>query len=358
MSNFTRALCDALYYWKSILLATFCSLVVALLWGANIGALFPVIQVTLSETSLQQWLQSEVATTERKVEELSAEIDTIGQRVARADGEKRFALESQLAQLESERKNLAASRRTFRRAQPLVERFLPHDPFLTVVAVIVLVIIGTAIKHVFMMLNTLLVARASARIGRSLRVRIFEQAMVMDRAGFAEYDTSGFTTHISTTTEMLSQGLISTFGGAIREPLRILACLAGASLISWRLLLLSLVVAPMVAYLIAWLSKRIKSVCHRTVEKMHSFQNIMLETLGSIQTVQAYGMEETEQRRFSQTTHDLVRLSLKRAFYNALTRPITELLGIGMVGTTIIIGGYLVLNHETHVLGIRVSNRP
>lgn len=358
MNHFARALRDALYYWKSILLATFCSLVVAVLWGANIGALFPVIQVTLSEQSLQEWLESEIATTEQKITEVSNEIAVVRRRLADAGGDERYVLESRRAQLESERSNLTASARTSRRVQPYIERFLPHDPFLTVVAVIVLVIIGTLVKHIFMMCNTLIVARVSANIGRNLRLRIFEQAMVMDRAGFTTYGTGGFTTHIATTTEMLSNGLISFFGGAVREPLRILACLAGACLISWRLLLLSLIVAPMVAYLIVWLSKRIKSVCRRTLEKMRSFQCLMLESLGSIQTVQAYGMEKAEQDRFSDTACDLVRLTLKRAFYNALTRPITELLGIGMVGTTIIVGGYLVLNHETHVLGIRLSNRP
>lgn len=358
MNNFTRALRDALYYWKSILLATFCSLVVAVLWGANIGALFPVIQVTLSETSLQEWLESEIGDTEQQIEALTVKIESLRRESAASHENGRRGLESRIAQLKSERKNLATSLRTSRRAHPWVELLFPRDPFFTVVVVIIMVILGTLVKHIFMMLNTMLVARASARIGRNLRVRIFEQAMLMDRGGFAEYDTSGFTTYISSTTEMLSKGLISAFGGAVREPLRILSCLIGASLISWRLLLLSLIVAPLVACLITWLSKRIKSVCHRIVEKMRSFQNIMLETLGSIQTVQAYGMEKTEHGRFSQTAHDLVRLSLKRAFYNALTRPITELLGIGMVGTTIIIGGYLVLNHETHLFGIRLSNRP
>ena len=82
----------------------------------------------------------------------------------------------------------------------------------------------------------------------------------------------------------------------------------------------------------------------------------MLEAFGSIQTVQAYGMEKTEQQRFERTTMDLLRLSLKSAFYNALTRPVTELLGIGMVGTTVVVGAYLVLNHETHLLGIRMTD--
>ncbi len=358
MTNFTRAMRDALRYWKSILLATLCSVAVAALWGANIGALFPVIQVTLAEQSLQEWIESEITTTEAKIAELSTESDALQHKVDQAAGDERLALESQIAQLQSERKNLVKSVATSRRVQPLVDRYLPHDPFMTVVVVISFVILGTLVKHIFMMVNTLIIAKVSVNIGRNLRLRIFEQAMEMDRGGFANYGTSGFTTHIAATTDMLSRGLISLFGGAVREPLKILACLLGACYISWRLLLLSLIVAPMVSYLIVWLSKRIKSICRRTLDKMHNFQHVMLEAFGSIQTVQAYGMEKNEYRRFSKTTLDLVRLSLKGVFYNALARPITELLGIGMVGVTVVVGASLVLNHETHFLGIRLTDTP
>ena len=65
MKNFSRALRESLCYWKSIVLATLCSLIVAALWGGNIGALFPVIQVTLGEESLQHWMAAKIAESER-----------------------------------------------------------------------------------------------------------------------------------------------------------------------------------------------------------------------------------------------------------------------------------------------------
>lgn len=358
MTNFARALGDACRYWKSILLAISCSVIVAVLWGGNISALFPVIQVTLDEQSLQQWLDAEIAGGEQRIRELSTEINSLEGQLAGAHAGEIAALNQRIAQFTTERSNVAASVRTSRRVQPWVERLLPHDPFQTVVVVIVVVLAGTFVKHLFIMLNTMIIARVSQDIARHLRMRIFERAVAMDRGGFSSYGTSGFTTHIGATADMLSNGLINLFGGAVLEPLKILACLAAACFISWRLLLLSLVVAPLVMYLIVWLSKRIKSICRRALDKTRNLQHVMLEAFGSIQTVQAYGMERTECKRFGGATQDLVRLSLKSAFYSALTRPVTELLGIGMVGTTVIVGAYLVLNQETHLLGIRLTNTP
>ncbi|MHB8866426.1 MAG: ABC transporter ATP-binding protein [Pirellulaceae bacterium] len=358
MKNFSRALRESLCYWRSLVLATICSLIVAALWGGSIGALFPVIQVTLGEESLQHWVASCIADSEQQVAELSAQLTQLQRLPVSPEPGERARLLARLGQLESERATQEASLRSSRRVQPLINRLLPEDPFMTVVLVIGALMISTVIKHLFMLINTMLIARTSVHIARTTRLRIFERAMNMDRVGFAKYGTSGFTTQITATTDMLANGVMEVYGGAVREPLKILACLAGACFISWRLVLLSLIVAPVVAYLIMWLSKRIKSVSRRALEQARSFQHVMLEAFGSIQTVQAYGMEKTEHKRFERTTMDLVRLSLKSAFYNALTRPVTELLGIGMVGTTVITGAYLVLNHETHLLGVRITDNP
>lgn len=358
MKNFVRALREALCYWRTIVCATLCSLVVAALWGGNIGALFPIIQVTLGEESLQHWVAAKIEAAEQSVADRSHRIELAQAALAQAAAHEQAPLQARLAQLESERAALETSLRSSRRLQPWISRLLPEDPFRTVMVVIAVLMISTLIKHVFMLLNAMLIAQMSTRIARHTRLRVFERAMHMDRAGFATYGTSGFTTQITATTDMLANGIMEVYGSAIREPLKIIACLAGACYISWRLLVLSLIIAPIVTYLIVWLSKRIKSVSRRALEQARSFQHVMLEAFGSIQTVQAYGMEGTEQQRFERTTLELLRLSLKSAFYNALTRPVTELLGIGMVGTTVIIGAYLVLNHETHLLGVRITDSP
>jgi ATP-binding cassette subfamily B protein/subfamily B ATP-binding cassette protein MsbA len=358
MNNFARALRDALSYWKSLILATVLSLGVAALWGGNIGALFPVIEVTVAGESLQKWIQREITESEKAVEDLAGEIATLEAKVANADTAERSQLSRSIAGLKRRREAEQNSAASSRKLQPYINRFFPDDPFITVVLVIAVLMFSTLIKHVFLLGNTMIVARVSNNIARNIRLRVFKQAMEMDRAGFSENGSSGFTTQITHNTDMLCQGIMNVFGGAVREPMKILACLIGACIISWRLLLISMIVAPVVVMLIVWLSKRIKSVCRRTVQKARGFQHVMLEALGSVQTVQAYHMEETEQRRFASITGDVLRLAMKKEFYNALTRPVTELLGIGMVGTTVVVGAYLVLYQQTHIFGIPITDTP
>jgi ATP-binding cassette subfamily B protein/subfamily B ATP-binding cassette protein MsbA len=69
-------------------------------------------------------------------------------------------------------------------------------------------------------------------------------------------------------------------------------------------------------------------------------------------------MEDFERRRFSAATANLRRIAVKAAFYNALTNPITELLGMGMLCTGIIVSGYLVINQQTKIFGIPMADQP
>ena len=49
---------------------------------------------------------------------------------------------------------------------------------------------------------------------------------------------------------------------------------------------------------------------------------------------------------------------MRIALYDSLVAPTTEVAGIFIVVAAALCGGYLVLNHQTHLFGIRISNEP
>jgi len=49
---------------------------------------------------------------------------------------------------------------------------------------------------------------------------------------------------------------------------------------------------------------------------------------------------------------------LRIVFYNSLTKPATEVSGMAVVCLSLVAGAYLVLNHETHLLGMKMCDRP
>ncbi|MEM0927399.1 MAG: ABC transporter ATP-binding protein, partial [Planctomycetota bacterium] len=202
------------------------------------------------------------------------------------------------------------------------------------------------------------VALVAARITRRIQQRIFAKALVLDQASFAGHTSGGFVAHITYTTNMLSGGITSFYGGAVREPLKLISCLIGAAIICPRLLLLALTIVPLVAALIYLVSRSLKRVCQTLLERAMGLHHVMLESLNNIKTVQAYCREDHEQARFDAATMDMQRFSMKITCYNALNRPLTELLAIGMLSTAIIAGSYLVMFRATEIFGVQITNKP
>ena len=360
MNHFLRALRDAVKSWPFLLAAFLCSACVAGLWGANIAALFPVIEVTLNGESLQSWNGRRLVDAQNRIDAGDQEASDLKASLAAntiADAAATKA-RSRIDTLALNRRGDEAVVYSARNLAPWLDRFLPKDPFQTVLMVVSLIVFSTFLKHVFMLAGTMMVGWVAMNISRDLRLRVFDKAIELDRAQFMRHGSAGFMSQLTHTTDMLAGGITAVYGGAVTEPLKIIACLAGAFCISWQLTLACLTLAPVVGFLMVWLNRRIRSVSKHILSRSKGFHHVLLETLNNVLTVQAYTMEDFERQRFRNCTGDMLRTGMWHTFYFALANPITEILGIGMVATSIAVGAWLVINQQTQIFGITMTDRP
>ncbi|QDV72120.1 ABC transporter ATP-binding protein [Botrimarina mediterranea] len=355
MKYFLRALGEGTRHWPALVAAIACSLGVAVLWGANIAAMFPLIQTTLSGHSLQEThamrveeLREKVAAGETKLAALQA-----------ADGAADNAMEP--ASIEAIEARLQLDRAALTSGewmQARLDAWLPAGPFSTVVLVVSIVFLGTVVRVLLMMANAMLVAHVTQSTIRDLRNRVFNKSLELDRHGFQVMGISGFQAQITHISDMLSMGITSFYGGAITEPLRILSCLIGAFCVSWRLTLVSLIFAPVAAYLVLTLNRRVRSLSSRVLGRSLGFHHVLLEVLGGHHTVQANTMENFERERFDEATGQMKSTAMLANFYNALSGPITEFFGMGMLCVGLLASSYLVLNKQTTLFGIPMTDEP
>jgi ATP-binding cassette subfamily B protein/subfamily B ATP-binding cassette protein MsbA len=360
MRHFLRALRDASRNWPLLVAAVLCSAGVAALWGANIAALFPVIEVTLNGESLQSWNARRLDAAEERIVAGRGEAATLEADVASGtigvDAATRARL--RIDALAVERRADEAIVASSRMLAPWLDSLLPTDPFRTVLLVVALIVVSTFLKHVLLLTSTLIVAWVAMNVSRGLRMQVVDKALALDRAQFMRLGSAGFMSQLTHTSDMLASGITAVYGGAVTEPLKILACLAGAFCISWQLTLACLMLAPLVGFLMIWLNRRIRGISKNLLARSKGFHHVLLETLNNVLTVQAYTMEDFERRRFRDCTADMMRTGLRHTFYAALANPITEILGIGMVATSIAVGAWLVINRETAIFGIPMTDRP
>jgi len=357
MTNFLRAIRLALHYRWTLAGVLGCSLLVALFWGGNIGGVYPIVEVAIRGKPLQTWVTDEIARAEAKSAELRREIERL-QKAPPQAGVPADAAARDIAFLEKRLQAEQAAAATVRWMKPWIDRYLPADPFQTVVWIVMALMAATAVKDFFLFANHMLVERAVQLVAFDLRRQLYHHMLRMDLGEFGEQRTGTMMSRFHVDLGYLSRGLNLLFGRAVLEPLKALACLIGAAFVCWRLLLFSLLLAPLAGFLIRSLARSIKRANRRALEETSQLMGVLSEAFHGMQTVKAFTMEKYERNRFHRVSKACLQKAMRIALYSALSKPAVEMLGLGMVFIALIAGAYLVLNQATHILGIPMCDRP
>ena len=358
MNNFGRAIRLSMRRRWTLVLAFVCSVLVSVFWGANLGTVYPVVEVVIRGQSLHEWLDAEAAESAAAVEAITAEIERLQGEQSGADASEQAELQKRISFEHSRLAAESAAHHRTMQLRPFVEGWLPRDPFQTLVVLVGAVLVMTLLKDLFLIFNNLLIERITQHTTYELRTQLYRRTLNRDLADFQQDGGGGLLSRLTHDVEWLAQGIRALWGKCVREPLKGAACMIGASFICWRLLILTLILAPGAAYLIRRLAKSLKRANRRAMEEMAEFYTVLSESFGGIQVVKAYTMERYERRRVRGASKQLYRKAMRIALYAALVKPATEVMGVSVICLAITAGGYLVLSQDTHLLGVKMCDRP
>ena len=332
------------------------SLFIGLLWGSSISAIYPFVEVVFSGNTIESWLTVEIEKTSAKLDELQTEqLDLRARVVANGDTtELRNLLDENSHRTMAEEK----AKQLYAAILPWIEGRVPQTPFGTLVLVMGVVLLITVIKGICLIINAVLVAQISQRTALVMRRKFYSAAVKMDQLTIDHRGTSAMQTMLVYNLNLVTAGLMSLYGKGTREPLKMLVCLVFAALISWKLLVLSLMVAPLAGFVINKVSVHMREAAQRELGGIAGVLQSTMESLTSLRTVRIFNRERSEKARFNKFAKSLYNLGVKQAFFDSLLRPTTELAGMLCVTIALLASGYLVLNDTTHLFGIRMSDRP
>jgi ATP-binding cassette subfamily B protein/subfamily B ATP-binding cassette protein MsbA len=357
MKNFLRVVQLTLRRRWTFAAAVACSIGVALLWGANLALIKPVIEVVFAGQSPHALVHAKLAAVEREQAELKEQWAAAQAALAASPPSQRLEQERRVAflaqRLATQERLVAAARRT----HDLVLRWLPDHTLAALMGFLVLFLTATLLKDALLVGNLVLVERLTQRAMLDLRNRMFRRTLVMEMAHFGEGHSSHLLHRINSDVHCVFAGVNVLCGRFILEPLKMLAFLVGAAWICWKLLLISLLVAPPAAYVLVRLTRSLRKANKRAMEEMGQLYTLLTETLTNIQTVKAYGMERFERQRYHQRGKRYFHRAMRIVFFNALGRASTEFLGMTIICVAIGVGAYLMFHPEATLWGVRLMDR-
>ncbi len=349
--------CVSHYRW-SIIGSVICSLMVGVLWGANIGAVYPFAEIIFDGQSLHQWAERETKNCQEQIALLRKNIDEYDKQIAATDDPVKLAeINRKLRRDDSSMNGWEDKLANIKKSQPYIDAYAPATPFSTLLLLVGFLLGGTLLKGVFLSFSMMLVARATQMTALDLKHKLFDKLLEI-RLGKMNLSAGDSTTRMMGDVGSIGGALEILFGKSVREPIKMFSCLAGAAYINWRLLILSLMVAPIAAFVLYKLARTIKNLSLSMIHINARITGFFLQIMNGYYVVKAYGTEEYERKRFEEKSYEAYWENVKIQFFNSLVRVNNEVLGLGMVCLSMIAGGYLVLNQETQIFGIPLADKP
>ena len=218
MKNMRRALGMALKYRWSLICSTICAVLVALLWGANIGGVLPVMEVVFKGQSLHQLVEGRIEDSQTAIQKHRDTITELQQSLAQCnDPQQASSFEHKIAlqqgQITSQERSIA----WMEWIQPSVVQWTPDDPFQTLLFVFAVLFVGTLLRCFFLAINMYLVDRVGQRTILDIQDQLFRNAMSMEWAELEVQGNGDLISRIRNETSAIAAGITTLFGKTLRE---------------------------------------------------------------------------------------------------------------------------------------------
>lgn len=327
------------------------SLMIAVLWSTNISAVLPMVDVIFQGDNLTDYVENQLTSLQTELAENQAQSSALIEIET-------SEVNDQLWRLEQRQETLQSQQQWYQAALPYVQQYTPGTPFGTLLLVLGFLVVGTGLKLLALAANLMLVHFVAGRSAVTLREQFFRKALHLDMESFGENGSADLTARLTNDVSLITGGITTLLGRMVREPLKMIACFVGAAIICPRLLLLIMVVLPVLAVIMQYLSRSIRRASRRAMEEMSKLYGVLNDSFAGIRMVKVSNTHASERARLHRSTMRYFVQSVKMTFYNTMARATTEMLGITTVSLGILAGGYLVLNQQTHLFGIQITSEP
>jgi subfamily B ATP-binding cassette protein MsbA len=183
------------------------------------------------------------------------------------------------------------------------------------------------LRSLFNYSGNISVARSGLRAIRDMRIRIFDHLLTLDPVFFQKHPVGQLMNRVLGDVGMIQQLASTQVAEVLRQTTTALAMAAVIAWMDWRLGLILLCAAPLVAGPVRWIAKAIRRVAHKSLKSADGLLQRLKEVLANMRVVKAFAREDYESARFHEKSHELYRLNMKVVRTQSLSSPIMEIIG-------------------------------
>ncbi|MEZ8106675.1 lipid ABC transporter permease/ATP-binding protein [Vibrionales bacterium C3R12] len=174
--------------------------------------------------------------------------------------------------------------------------------------------------------STYCLSWVSGNVVMLIRRQVFNHFMHMPVSFFDKESTGGLLSRITYDTEQVAGATSRALVSIVREGASIIGLLALMFWNSWQLSLVLLVVAPIVAWGIGYVSKRFRKISKNMQNTMGKVTSSAEQMLKGHKVVLSYGGQNIEKERFDAVSNQMRQQSMKLVSAQAVANPVIQMI--------------------------------
>ena len=198
-------------------------------------------------------------------------------------------------------------------------------------------------------LSSAMVIPIRTGVVRDIRNQLYRKILSLPLGFFSEERKGDIIARMSGDVQEVETSIMSSLDMLFKNPILIIAYFGTLVAISWQLTLFTLVVLPVMGWLMGTVGKKLKRKSLLAQSQWSDLMSQVEETLGGLRIVKAFNAQGKMRDRFERTNEAYRRTISRVNTRQQLAHPMSEFLGTVLIVIVLWFGGTLILHNDSTI---------
>lgn len=203
------------------------------------------------------------------------------------------------------------------------------------------------LRNLFRYLGAYLLVNYRVGITKDLRTAMYDKFLRLPVSFFTEKRKGDMMSRISNDIGGVENGIMGSLVDIINSPFMIITSLITLFILSPKLTLFSLLVFPVMGWLISWVGKSLKRQATAAQEELGNLFSLVDETLKSSKVIKIFNADKILKNRFNTTTDNWQKYAIGMSRRREMASPMSEFLGSVTILIITWFAGVQILTEQT-----------
>lgn len=224
----------------------------------------------------------------------------------------------------------------------IVDKIEKYGDFKVLMLMVSVIISMFLLKNVFNYLAMYYITFLRNGVLKDIRNVLFDKIVTLPLAFYSEKSKGDTISRVSADVDEVKNSFLAVLEMIVREPLTILFSLVVMLMMSAKLTLFVFVFMPISGFIISKIGKSLKKGSLKVQQEQGIFLSILEETMTGLRIIKAFDVEQVFAKKFEDSNERYYHYSNTLLNRQNLASPMSEFLGIIVIGILLVFGGYLV----------------